>query len=52
MDQMLDAGLWMLVKKRRLSFFIQHQASSIQYLANFGINDCCHHAAMFGSSLF
>ncbi len=28
--------------KRKLSLFIQHQVSSIQYLANCGINDRFH----------
>ncbi len=36
---MLDAGFWILDFKRRLSLFFQDQASSIQYLANCGINE-------------
>jgi hypothetical protein len=29
---MLDAGFWILVFKGNYLYFIQHQASSIQYL--------------------
>jgi len=51
MDQMLDAGFWILDFKRKLSLFIQHQVSSIQYLANCGINDRFHDVVIFGSGL-
>ncbi len=37
--------------KRKLSLFIQHQVSSIQYLANCGINDRFHDVVIFGSGL-
>jgi hypothetical protein len=32
MEKMLDAGFWILVFKSNYPFFIQHQASNIQYL--------------------
>jgi hypothetical protein len=32
MEKMLDAGFWILVFKGNYPYFIQHQASSIQYL--------------------
>jgi len=48
MDQILDAGFWILDIKMKLSFFIQHQASSNQYLANSGINDRFHDVVIFG----
>jgi hypothetical protein len=51
MDQMLDAGFWILDIKRKLSLFFQHQVSSIQYLANCGINDRFHDVVIFGSGL-
>ncbi len=51
MDQMLDAGFWILDFKRKLSLFIQHPVSSIQYLANCGINDRFHDVVIFGSGL-
>ncbi len=51
MDQMLDAGFWILDFRRKLSLFIQHQVSSIQYLANCGINDRFHDVVIFGSGL-
>ncbi len=35
--------------KRKLSLFIQHQVSSIQYLANSGINDRFYDVIIFGS---
>jgi hypothetical protein len=47
MGQMLDAGFWILDFKRRLSLFFQHQVSSIQYLANCGINDRFHDVVIF-----
>ncbi len=37
--------------KMKLSLFIQHQVSSIQYLANCGINDRFHDVVIFGSGL-
>ncbi len=51
MDQMLDAGFWILDFKRKLSLFFQHPASSIQYLANCGINDRLYAVVIFGSGL-
>ena len=48
MERMLDAGFWILDIGRQLSFFIQHQASSIQYLSNSGINV---RFQLFGSKL-
>ncbi len=51
MDQMLVAGCWSLDFKRKLSLFIQAQVSSIQYLANCGINDRFHDVVIFGPGL-
>jgi hypothetical protein len=51
MDQMLDAGFWILDFKRKLSLFFQHPASSIQHLVNCGINDRFHDVVIFGSGL-
>jgi hypothetical protein len=34
-----------------ITLFIQHQVSSIQYLANCGINDRFHDVVIFGSGL-
>jgi hypothetical protein len=51
MAQMLDAGFWMLDYKRKLSLFIQHQVSSIQYLSHCGFNHCFHDVVILGSGL-
>ena len=45
MDQMLDAGFWILDFKRKLSLFFP--ASGIQHLANCGINDRFHDVVIF-----
>ena len=62
-----DAGCWFLPVRhrlrlqarrarilditRKLSLFFQHQVSSIQYLANCGINNRFHDVVIFGSGL-
>ncbi len=51
MDQMLDAGFWILDYNRKLSLFFQHQESSIQYLAHCGINDRFYDIVIFNSGL-
>jgi hypothetical protein len=66
MEMMLDAGFCLpaigfafrrggrgyWIFKDNYPYFIQHQASSIQYLAHSGINVRFHNFAIFGSSLF
>jgi hypothetical protein len=51
MDQMLDAGLWILDIKRKLSLFFQHPVSSIQHLANCGTNDRFQGAVIFAPGI-
>ncbi len=46
---MLVSGYWFF--KGYYPYFIQHQASSIQYLARSGINVCFHDFVNFGSGL-
>jgi hypothetical protein len=64
---MLDAGCWFLPArywlrfqkrgarilnfKRKLSLFFQHQVSSIQHLANSGINNRFNDVVIFGFGL-
>jgi hypothetical protein len=41
MEKMLDAGFWILDFKGNYPYFIQHQASSIQYLPTLtGLGHC------------
>ena len=52
MDQILDAGFWILDFQRKLSLFIQHQVYSIQDLADGDINDRFYEGVIFGSEWF
>ena len=51
MDQILDAGFWLLDFKRKSFLLYQHQVSSIQHLANCGIDDRFHDVVIFVSGL-
>ena len=53
MEKMLDAGFWILVFKGNCPYFIQHQASSIQYpvSAHFDLNVRFQNFVIFGSGL-
>jgi hypothetical protein len=49
--KMLDAGFWIPDIIKVSIFFIQHQASSIQYLRHSVINVCFQDFVFFGSGL-
>jgi hypothetical protein len=51
MEEMLAAGFWILVFKGTFPYFIQHQASRIQYLDQSGKKVRIHDLVIFCSGL-